>query len=186
VSVSFVFIVVVGRFLHCNGVNPCGAAVGGFTEAMKVAGWCEAHYIDLMPHNPLGPVSTAACIHLGAAVPNFAYLEDNFSVDTMHSQWDSKVYTPDNQACVVGQNLRRADVYMDYHLCHIELRAGQVFPKLLMRETTIERHATLGYPVPTDPGLGIEINEEALIAQPPFKFWNPPFLRRKDGSLNNW
>ncbi|MCP5097068.1 MAG: mandelate racemase/muconate lactonizing enzyme family protein, partial [Chloroflexi bacterium] len=24
--------------------------VGGFTEAMKVAGWAEAHYIDLMPH----------------------------------------------------------------------------------------------------------------------------------------
>ena len=23
--------------------------VGGFTEAMKVAGLCEAHYIDLMP-----------------------------------------------------------------------------------------------------------------------------------------
>ena len=29
--------------------------VGGLTEAMKVAGWCEAHYIDMMPHNPLGP-----------------------------------------------------------------------------------------------------------------------------------
>ena len=26
--------------------------VGGFTEAMKVAGWCEAHYIDLMPTTP--------------------------------------------------------------------------------------------------------------------------------------
>ena len=25
--------------------------VGGFTEAMKVAGACEAHYIDMMPHN---------------------------------------------------------------------------------------------------------------------------------------
>jgi galactonate dehydratase len=50
--------------------------IGGFTEAMKVAGWCEAHYIDLMPHNPLGPVSTAACIQLGAAVPNFAWLEE--------------------------------------------------------------------------------------------------------------
>ena len=34
--------------------------IGGFTEAMKIAGWCEAHYIDLMPHSPLGPVSTAA------------------------------------------------------------------------------------------------------------------------------
>jgi len=49
--------------------------VGGFTEAMKVVGWCEAHYIDLMPHNPLGPVSTAANIHLAAATPNYAWLE---------------------------------------------------------------------------------------------------------------
>ena len=37
--------------------------IGGFTEAMKVAGWCEAHYVDLMPHNPLGPVCTAATVH---------------------------------------------------------------------------------------------------------------------------
>lgn len=49
--------------------------IGGFTEAMKVAGWCEAHYIDLMPHNPLGPICTAATIHLAAAVPNFFALE---------------------------------------------------------------------------------------------------------------
>jgi galactonate dehydratase len=49
--------------------------VGGFTESMKVAGWCEAHYIDLMPHNPLGPICTAASIHLAAATPNFAWLE---------------------------------------------------------------------------------------------------------------
>jgi galactonate dehydratase len=49
--------------------------VGGFSEARKVAGWCEAHYIDIMPHNPLGPVSTAACIHLCAATSNFALLE---------------------------------------------------------------------------------------------------------------
>ena len=49
--------------------------VGGITEAKKVAGWCEAHYIDIMPHNPLGPVTTAATIHLAAATPNFAQLE---------------------------------------------------------------------------------------------------------------
>jgi galactonate dehydratase len=49
--------------------------IGGFTEAMKVAGWAEAHYIDLMPHNPLGPICTAATIHLAAAVPNFSWLE---------------------------------------------------------------------------------------------------------------
>ena len=49
--------------------------VGGFTEAMKVAGWAEAHYIDLMPHNPLGPICVAATSHLAMATPNFSWLE---------------------------------------------------------------------------------------------------------------
>jgi galactonate dehydratase len=42
---------------------------------MKVAGWCEAHYVDLMPRNPLGPICTAATVHLAAAVPNVAWME---------------------------------------------------------------------------------------------------------------
>ncbi|MBX2878269.1 MAG: mandelate racemase/muconate lactonizing enzyme family protein [Saprospiraceae bacterium] len=50
--------------------------VGGLTEAKKVAAMAEAHYIDLMPHNPLGPICTAASIHLAAACPNFAWLEE--------------------------------------------------------------------------------------------------------------
>ncbi len=54
--------------------------VGGFTEAMKVAGWAEAHYIDLMPHNPLGPICVAATSHLATAIPNFSWLEIRHSV----------------------------------------------------------------------------------------------------------
>lgn len=49
--------------------------VGGLTEAMKVASLAESHYIDLMPHNPLGPICTAATVHLSAAVPNLAWQE---------------------------------------------------------------------------------------------------------------
>jgi len=49
--------------------------VGGFTEARKVAGWCETHYIDMMPHNPLGPVCTAATAHFCTAINNFALQE---------------------------------------------------------------------------------------------------------------
>lgn len=49
--------------------------VGGLTEAMKVAGWAEAHYIDVMPHNPLGPICAAATIHMAAACANFAWME---------------------------------------------------------------------------------------------------------------
>jgi galactonate dehydratase len=48
---------------------------GGLTEARKVAGWCEAHYIEQVPHNPLGPVSTAACVHFDLSTPLFAVQE---------------------------------------------------------------------------------------------------------------
>ncbi|WP_096084779.1 mandelate racemase/muconate lactonizing enzyme family protein [Agaribacterium haliotis] len=56
-----------GRIDICN--------VGGFTEAMKVAAMCETHYIDMMPHNPLSPICTAASIHFCAAIPNLTALE---------------------------------------------------------------------------------------------------------------
>ncbi len=49
--------------------------VGGLTEARKVANWCETHYIKIVPHNPLGPVSAAACLHLDLACDNFAVQE---------------------------------------------------------------------------------------------------------------
>ncbi len=53
--------------------------VGGITEAMKVTGWAEAHYIDLMPHNPLGPICAAATVHVAAASANFAWMEVRLS-----------------------------------------------------------------------------------------------------------
>ena len=51
---------------------------GGLTEGKKIAGWCEVHYIDLVVHNPLGPVATAACVHLNLAIPNFAVQEQPY------------------------------------------------------------------------------------------------------------
>lgn len=54
-------------------IDICNA--GGFTEAMKIAGMCEVHYIDMMPHNPLSPICSAASIHFCAAINNMAWLE---------------------------------------------------------------------------------------------------------------
>ena len=48
---------------------------GGFTESRKIAGWCETHYIKLAVHNPLGPVSMAACLHMNLATSNFGVQE---------------------------------------------------------------------------------------------------------------
>ena len=66
--------------------------VGGFTEAMKVAGWCEAHYLDLMPHNPLGPICTAATVHLAAAVPNLSWVECWETPDEDMARQDSPMF----------------------------------------------------------------------------------------------
>jgi galactonate dehydratase len=49
--------------------------VGGISEAKKITGWCETHSIKLVTHNPLGPVSSAACLQLNLATPNFGVQE---------------------------------------------------------------------------------------------------------------
>ena len=72
------FLPYIERGIHqFNRIDVCN--VGGLTESMKVAGWSEAHYVDMMPHNPLGPVCTAATVHFSAAVANFSWLETRTS-----------------------------------------------------------------------------------------------------------
>lgn len=66
--------------------------VGGITESMKVAGWAEAHYIDLMPHNPLGPICVAATAHVAMATPNFSWLEIRESAGEDNGFYSKEVF----------------------------------------------------------------------------------------------
>lgn len=116
--------------------------VGGLTEAMKVASSAETHYIDLMPHNPLGPICTAATIHLAAACPNFSWLEE---------------------------------VNTGAHVLTNDPKFYPVQPKLDGPR----------YPVPTGPGLGVEVNEE-LAQKSKFVPVEIPRLKKDDGSFTNW
>ena len=100
--------------------------VGGFTEAMKVAAWCEAHYIDVMPHNPVGPLCTAASVHFLAALPNCAWLEVR-TPPRGPSREDNSDAAPERRA---------------------------IYPKQVELDGT-------WYPLPTDPGLGIEVDEDS-------------------------
>jgi galactonate dehydratase len=117
--------------------------VGGLTESMKVAGWAEAHYIELMPHNPLGPVCTAATVHMAAAVPNFFSLEVRTSPTEQLGFFDEIVFP-----------------------VQLKLDGAR-------------------FPVPTGPGLGIEVNEEYLQREE-FRFSEAPHLHKRDGSYTNW
>ena len=48
---------------------------GGFTEARRIAALADAHRISLAPHNPQGPVSTAASIEFGFSQPSYIICE---------------------------------------------------------------------------------------------------------------
>ena len=56
-------------------VRPDVCLAGGLTHSKKIAAIAEAHYVGVVPHNPLSPVSTAACLQLAACIPNFALQE---------------------------------------------------------------------------------------------------------------
>ena len=56
-------------------IRPDICMAGGLTHTKKIAALAEAHYVGVVPHNPLSPVSTAACVQLAASIPNFALQE---------------------------------------------------------------------------------------------------------------
>ncbi|MCB1744518.1 MAG: galactonate dehydratase [Gammaproteobacteria bacterium] len=56
-------------------VRPDLCLCGGFSGCKKVAAMAEAQHIKVIPHNPLSPVSTAACVQLDACISNFALQE---------------------------------------------------------------------------------------------------------------
>ena len=56
-------------------VRPDVCMAGGITHSKKIAALAEANGVGVVPHNPLSPVSTAACIQVAAAIPNFALQE---------------------------------------------------------------------------------------------------------------
>ena len=60
----------------------------GISELCRIAAAAETYSIRLAPHNPNGPVSTAASVQVCAATPNFAILESIQS-----EPWHDRVQT---------------------------------------------------------------------------------------------
>ena len=94
---------------------------GGILETRKIAAMAETYHIRVAPHNPNGPVATAASLQLAACLPNFVILEYALS-----QPWRDQV---------LMKPLEIVDGYAE---------------------------------LPQTPGLGIELNYEA-IARLPYK-----------------
>ncbi|HEX6352797.1 mandelate racemase/muconate lactonizing enzyme family protein [Actinophytocola sp.] len=71
-------------------VQPDICVVGGLTQLVRIAAIADAHYVPVTPHNPLGPLATAANVHFAAATTNFGLLE--YKVDDV--SWCQDPYLP--------------------------------------------------------------------------------------------
>jgi galactonate dehydratase len=109
---------------------------GGIFEVRLIAGMAEAYYAGIAPHNPLGPISLAACIQLDASIPNFVAQE------------------------------------------HTTLGEGYLKNPFVLKDGFVE--------LPTAPGLGIELDEDALADKIDHDWRNPETYHPDDGSVVDW
>jgi len=116
-------------------IQPDLCHAGGITECKKIAALAEAYYVQVAPHSPQGPVSTAASAHLALAIPNFLILEF----------------------------VRSAP-----------------FRDRIMQEPWVVRDGCLE--VPDRPGLGVDLDEDALAASPPRPVGIPTGAWDRDGA----
>jgi len=116
-------------------VQPDLCHAGGIFECRKIAAMAECYYAAVAPHNPLGPISLAACLQLDACTPNFLVQEQ------------------------------------------VSLGEGYLAQPFTVKDGWID--------LPTGPGLGIELDEEAL-ADKIGHDWQSPRWFHEDGSVADW
>ena len=109
---------------------------GGITEGRLIAGMAEAYYASIAPHNPLGPISLAAGVHLAASIPNFLCQEQ------------------------------------------VSLGEGYVKKPFTVREGYLD--------LPTGPGLGVELDENALADKLNHDWRSREEYDKDDGSVVDW
>ena len=56
--------------------QPDVARAGGITAMKKIAALGDTGYITIAPHNPNGPICTAASMHVATSIPNFLIMEE--------------------------------------------------------------------------------------------------------------
>ena len=59
----------------CSVIQPDITHCGGLSEARRIAAMAECYRIAIAPHNPQGPVSTAASLAFGFATPSYIICE---------------------------------------------------------------------------------------------------------------
>lgn len=87
-------------------IQPDITHCGGLSEARRIAAVAEAYKISVAPHNPQGPVSTAASIEFGFATPSYIICESVHNDVPWRADVVHEGYTVEKKGRMVRANER--------------------------------------------------------------------------------
>ncbi|MCZ7647589.1 MAG: galactonate dehydratase [Planctomycetota bacterium] len=90
----------------CRVLQPDITHCGGLTQARRIAALAEAYRVALAPHNPQGPVSTAASLEFGFATPGYAICESVHNDVPWRQEIVKEGFTVEPKGRIVRPNTR--------------------------------------------------------------------------------
>lgn len=99
---------------------------GGFLGLKRIAGWAEAHYLLLAPHNVCGPVGTMANVHFAVSTPNYKILEhfNDFADAWVHELVDAAPQVDPRDGCFGLPDRPGLGVRLNHDACAAHPRTG--------------------------------------------------------------
>jgi galactonate dehydratase len=99
---------------------------GGFLPMKHLAGWADAHYLLLAPHNVCGPVGTMANVHFAIATPNYKVLEhfNDFADAWVHDLVDAAPVVSADDGCFALPDRPGLGVALRHDVCAAHPRTG--------------------------------------------------------------
>jgi galactonate dehydratase len=120
-------------------IQPDITHCGGLTEARRIAALAEAYRVPVAPHNPQGPVSTAASIEFGFATPSYVICETVHADVPWRADVVSEGFSVERTGRVVRPNTRPG---LGIEINEVEVRKRPFEQELVLR--TFHRDGSVG------------------------------------------
>jgi len=114
----------------CSVLQPDITHCGGLSEARRIAAMAEAYRVALAPHNPQGPVSTAASLEFGFATPSYLICESVHSDVPWRQDVVSEGFKVEKKGRIVRPNTRPG---LGIEINEAEVRKHPFQPEALQR-----------------------------------------------------
>jgi galactonate dehydratase len=99
---------------------------GGLLAMKRLAGWADAHYLLMAPHNVCGPVGTMANVHFAVSTPNYKILEhfNDFADAWVHDLVDHAPRVAVEDGCFGLPDRPGLGLTLNHDLCAKHPRTG--------------------------------------------------------------